>query len=144
MLDLGRLTATSVINAHVNVAGLCASCEHVRPCELVVLAERNLAAIGVPPELGRSGDRASSHSPRRPSTLHGAAMWPRAGAQTCRGPEQPSTSHPPRCFRALAGDEMERVDNRAGVRNGIGVSVLFQPRGVGRASRLTPVPRTLR
>jgi hypothetical protein len=87
MLDLGRLTATSVINAHVNVAGLCASCEHVRPCELVVLAERNLAAIGVPPELGRSGDRASSHSPRRPSTLHGAAMWPRAGAQTCRGPD---------------------------------------------------------
>ena len=42
MLDLVRLTVTSVINAHVNVAGLCASCEHVRPCELVVLAAHNL------------------------------------------------------------------------------------------------------
>ena len=44
--------------------------------------------------------------------------------------------------RALEGDEMERVTNLPGAQ-GIAVSVLFQPHGVGRMSRPTLVRRTL-
>jgi hypothetical protein len=39
MLDLVRLTATSVTSAHVDVVGLRSLCEHAWPCELRVLAD---------------------------------------------------------------------------------------------------------
>jgi hypothetical protein len=93
MLDLVRLTVTSVINAHVNVAGLCSTHGHAWPCELVVLTEHGSRRYGLPPELGRSGDRASSHSSRRPSTpARGHSVAP------CRGPAQPCASCAPRRF----------------------------------------------
>jgi hypothetical protein len=47
MLDLPRITATSVLNAHINGAGLGKVWGCAWPCERVVLAEHSLAALRV-------------------------------------------------------------------------------------------------
>jgi hypothetical protein len=115
----------------------CAVCGHARPDKLVVLADTTSRRYGC--RLSRAGPAIEPPHTRR------------AGPPPCTGPrcgpvqglERAVHCTPIEGFSGHSGDEIETCGQPCPAEQGIAVSVLLQPRRVGRASRPTPVPRTL-
>jgi hypothetical protein len=89
MLNLLRITATSVLNAHIDDAGLCGCVGTCGRASASRWPNTTSWRYELPPELGRSGDGASS-------VVAGPALHPARGRAVapCRGADMPPISRP--------------------------------------------------